>query len=745
MNLLIVESPHKAKTIKQWLSNDWNVIASNGHIKNLIKDEYGIQKEHNHYKGEWRVIKGKTNILKQIKQYLSKSTKIYIATDDDKEGERIAFDLVEYYKIKEYYRVLFHEITKNEVLKCIKYPVFIDEKKVNAQMARRMIDRILGYPFTSAVKYYFKKNKIEFSNNSSKNKEIIKKIGIGRVSAAALAMIVRNERKISEFSPEKYNKIYINYVYNKIPFCVTNELKFKDEHYEELSSLYEVLRNPKTPHIIEDYKHITKSVSPYPPLITSRLLRSANYLFGFEPNYTMSILQKLFDGVELFEGEEKQRVGLITYHRTDSFIISGSATKAIIDLLSTKFDEEYILFKKRKFRNKNKTAQEAHECIRPTNFEEEYFPKNLKKYLEKDEFLIYEFIFYRTLSIQMQDARYDKSKIVININNIKFEATANHRLFAGWEKLDGNRIKKSEKEDEEKIEKDIVLPDNVAIGDEIKPVSVEVAERFEKTPPRIGVGRFITLLENNLIGRPSTIGTISKELEKRGFIIIENNMLIPTNLGFSIIELFENKASWLVDSEHAASFEESLQRIEEGENPDSLISEYEALKDKFLSDVGYKYNSSKDENISPDNWMVEKANNLALKLNEEIDSNILSSRNKILKYINDSTKKLSFGKCIKCKKGLILQNDKTFYCNNKDCNFILWKNNLLKFFEIFGKHLSEDTLNNYVKELLNSKKIWVEGFKNKKGELFNAHVKIYYSKRYSNYNLTLDFQKDITK
>jgi DNA topoisomerase-1 len=744
-NLLIVESPHKAKTIGQWLNyREWKIKASTGHIKNLKKNEYGIEQEGDHYKGNWEIIKDKRGIVNELKELIRNADNVYIATDDDKEGERIAYDLIEYFKIKTYFRVLFHEITKQEILKCIRNPVYIDENKVNAQMARRMIDRVLGYPFTNAVKYHLKKIKKQFSDNITKNEQIIKNIGIGRVSAASLGIIVRNERKILEFSPEKYNKIYINYIYNKIPFSVTNELRFKDEHYEELSTLYEVIRNPSTLHIIEDYKPITKSVSPYPPLITSRILRSANYLFGFEPDYTMSILQKLYDGIELFENEEKEVVGLITYHRTDSFNISDTATDAIIQLLRTKFDEEYILFKKRKFRNKVKSAQEAHECIRPTKFEEKFFPKRIKRYLKKDEFLIYEFIYYRTLSIQMQDARYDRSKIVININDIKFDATANHRLFEGWEKLDGNRIKKSEREDNEEIERDVVLPSNVAIGDEVKPISVDIADRFEKTPPRIGVGRFVTILENNFIGRPSTLPNITKELKKRGFITIENNMLIPTNLGFYIVELFEEKAAWLVDSEHAAGFEEALNRIQEGENPDTLIAEYERLKDEFLKEVGFTYYQDKKNDVAPDEWMVNKATSLSTQLRDDLKNDILSSRSKTLEYINKSTKKLSLGKCPVCKKGLVLERDKNVYCNNKECDFILWKNGVEKFFEIFGKHFQQHTISIYIKHIIKNKKLWMEDLKGKKNN-FNALIKIEYNEKYKNYGLTLEFPKDISK
>ena len=251
--LLIVESPNKAKTIRQWLPKDkWNVFASNGHIKNLPKQQYSISLENNKVNAKWEILPEKKKLIEQLREQISNSSKVYIGTDDDREGERIALDLIEHFKIKDYYRVLFHEITKENIVDSLKNGLYIDNNRTYSQKARRVIDRIIGYPISSAIRDKFKKEKVATD-------EELKSFGIGRVTAAAINILVQNERRIQQFIPKKFKKIYISYIHEGLQFSVNNGMKFYEEHYEELGFLHTMTTNPEIDHVVEKYKQDTKN------------------------------------------------------------------------------------------------------------------------------------------------------------------------------------------------------------------------------------------------------------------------------------------------------------------------------------------------------------------------------------------------------------------------------------------------------------------------------------------------------
>ncbi len=737
-NLLIVESPHKAQTIQQWFGSDWVIIATAGHIVNLPKNDYGIDSQYN---GEWKLIHGKKDIIQKLRHHISNAAKIFIGTDDDREGERIAYDLVEYFKIKDYYRVIFHEITRSAVSSSLKNAIYIDENKVNAQKARRIIDRIIGYPITSGIRYYFKTSK-------TLTEEAIKKIGIGRVSAAALGLIVRNEYKIENFIPSKYKKIYMDYIYDGLNFSVTNNIKFKKENSAELEEMYKLLLDKDTVHSVESYNNKLKEIPPYPPLTTTRILRSMNYLYGYDPKDTMAILQKLYDGVEI----DGKRIGLITYPRTDSLNFSDEAVNQIISFLffiaeqnqeklrdsnlnpkyrKMLFDETYIVDTKREFKNKNDNAFEAHEAIRPTMIEIDYAPKNLKNYLNNEEFKVYEFIFYRTVSTQMKNAIYDVSNIVIDAGGNKFQAYANQMVFDGWEILLGTKIKKSE--DQEDMPERL-LPSNISIGDELNPVEVYVDTRDEKTPPRYGIGRFITTLEANNIGRPSTIADITIGLKNRGLITIVKNMIIPTEVGKKLYAFLEEHANWLIDLEHTMEFENNLDRIEKGDDYVPLIQEYDTLKNTFLSGIGY------DVSDKPAEWLVEKAKKIAAEQGETLSPRVLADKKKLFQYYNDYKKSIKVGKCLLCKKSDVVEYENIFKCSSYDCKFFVTKESIVKFFDIFAKEISPQGQKLFMQHILKTKKVWVHDLHSKKKEkTFGAFVVLEKNGNY--YNLQLSFSK----
>jgi len=726
-NLLIVESPHKAETISQWLNkSDWKVVATKGHIKNLPKSDYGISSD---FQTKWEIIPSKKSLIASLKTDIQNSAKIYIATDDDREGTRIAYDIVEHFKVKEYYRIIFHEITKGAIADALKNAVYIDEDQVNAQKARRMIDRILGYPVSNAIRWWAKKESLF-------PEETIKKMGIGRVSAASLAIIVRNEMKIATFIPEKYKKLYIDYFYDGLQFTVSNKLKFKKEHEEELQMLYKIITSRETQHIVEEYNRKTEELQPYPPLITSRVIRGLNYLYGFKPEDTMAILQKLYEGVVI----NNKRVGLITYHRTDSYNISNNVIGEITDCLSSIYDDEYILYEKRQYANKNQSAQEAHEAIRPTNFTREFFPKYISKYLTPEEYKTYEFIFYRTLATQMRSSIYDRSKIVVNIGGNKFQAFANKRVFDGWEKL-GDYLKKAEDDNEYFSTNE--LPEHLYVNDELMPIATNISESEDRTPPRYGVGRFITTLEEHNIGRPSTVSTIVKGLIDRGYITVTNNMIRPTEVGEKLVSFLDENFQELVNLEHAESFEKQLDSIEDGANYLDLVKEYDELKDAFCAKIGYEYQGSSDV---PQEWLLEKASNIAEKHNLQLSTEQLSSRKALFAFCKKYEQLSRIGKCPLCKKAYIFEKEKLFSCSSRECDCVIWKNSISSFFNNFGKEVNADNYGSIVSHILKNKKIYFNDLVGKKNKPFSAFVLLQESKyKKGTFEFTLSFPKNKSK
>ena len=737
--LLIVESPNKAKTISQWLDKkEWTVMASNGHIKNLPKQLYSISTEGKHVTAKWEISQDKKNIVENLKIAISKASKVYIGTDDDREGERIALDLVEHFRIKDYYRVLFHEITKDNITNSLKNGLYINKERTDAQKARRIIDRIIGYPISSAIVDYFIKNNIA-------TKEEMEGFGIGRVTAPAIYLIVLNERRIQKFVPKKFKKIYISYIHEGIPFTVNNGIKFYEEHYEELGFMHGILTNIEIDHVVEKYKQDTRDTAPYPPLITSRILRNLNYLYHFDTKKSEGILQKLFEGVEIYNPNENkmERVGLITYHRTDSFNMSDKSIEENMDCLYNKFGGDYVVDSKRVYKNKNKTAQEAHEAIRPTSFKEEFFPKNLRKTLSKEQFSdeeyeVYEFIFYRTLSTQMKNSIYDNSKIIINIGGNKFQCIGNKQLFDGWEKLAGDKIKKAEDEEEMDI---VEVPTNLRVGDILRTKTVTISEpRNDKTPPRIGIGRFITMLDEKSIARPSTIGSVPMQLINRKLVTVVNNMLVPTKLAMNLVTFLEEHAEWLISLEHTEEFEKQLDEIEQGEDPEKLIIEYDKLKDEFLDKLGFNY---RKDNEAPE-WLVNKALKISEKNGELLSDETLKDASKLKKFISEYEKITKIGKCPECKSNEVHEREKTFSCNNISCGFTIWKNGIGQFFNNFDKYMPEVAYKEFIRTLIKNKMVWFEDLYSKKQDKnFGAYVVL--EKDGKNFKLSLSFARSKVK
>jgi DNA topoisomerase-1 len=562
---------------------------------------------------------------------------------------------------------------------------------VNSQIARRIIDRIIGYPVSNILKNYLLKNKIVDSFDK------VKHLGIGRVSAAALALIVENERSIDNYVPESFEKISITYLKDGEQIKVFNDLKFTKDEILELNDVFTVLRD--NPHTVYDFEKRTKDVPPPPPLTTTWLQRAANYMFGFSPKKTMKIAQKLYEGVDI----EGRSYGLITYIRTDSVYLDENVMENVIDILLPIFGEEYVKTSVRTYTQKDNFAQNAHEAIRPTSFEDMFFPKAVKSYLEDDEYLIYQFIFYRTIATQLNNSIYSDNKLTVQIGNYKFNSKANNRIFDGWEilsKFIGNN--NFEEENRRHIN---TLDANFYIGEVLKYHDMDTFVSKTKTPPRFGVGRFITTLEKNGIARPSTIAEVVSTLESKAYIEIKNNMIIPTYLGIKTFEFLEENISWLVNVELTKEFEDSLDKIALAEaKKEELISEYELLKDEFEEKFGVKM------------------------------TNMKPSVNKKVNII---------GKCPKCGNDVFNnfkgEDKDNIKCSNKDCNFIIWKNNVTSFFNRFGHILTDEEILNFLKVILHKKTYKYQNLISPTSQKkFNASLIITYNEKYKKYQIGFD-------
>lgn len=718
--LLIVESPNKAETISSYLKNSsdrWIVFATKGHILDLPERELGLQFENNRVLGKWEVIKDKKTIVKKLAELAAKAAEIYIATDDDREGEKIAFDAIKRAKIKKYKRVVFHEITKKEVIdKLYENIREIDKNIVEAARVRRFIDREVGYPISTIIKKDFIKRG---------EKELPR--GVGRVLSPALHLLVEREEQINNFVPEHYRRIAIEYIKNGIHFRVTNKIQFKKEHEKELNDMISILH--KAPHMVYDYKRKTEDVSPKKPLITSTLQYGGWYLYGIRPSQTMKIAQELFEW------------GYITYHRTDSYRISDDAFEDIVRLLYEKYGEEYTLGIKRKYKNKS-SAHDAHEAIRPTIFTEDRFPKKVAKRDARFTELhahIYEFIWYRTLATQMKDAIYDASEVTISIDGKYFEAKANKRLFDGWERLMGHLIKLSDSgEDEESWkEREVRLPE-FTIGEELLPLDIFTTEHKTTRPKRYGIGRFITTLDNKGIARPSTLDTIVDNLENKKYITLHKGMIYPTDLGMKVDRWVSENCPWLNNIEHAKIFEEKLDAIEKGEieNGDEIIFEYHNLVKELEEKFGI--NTHSEEVSSAQRELIEK---IAKEKDIEVGKDIFKNKKLANAFIKQHLKNRELGTCPQCKKGTAIKGEKGIYCNRyKDgCIFYISKKALESFFNTIKVDLASIEGEKIIKKAFGRVPHIID-YTTKSGKTIKVKVVIKYSEDYG-WGFRFDFVK----
>ena len=555
-NLVIVESPSKSKTIEKYLGKDYKVVSSKGHIRDLTttgKFGLGVDVD-NGFKPSYAPIKGKKKVITDLKKLSKESDKVYLASDPDREGEAIAWHLKDAMGLddKNYDRVIFNEITKDKVLEAFKHPRKIDNNLVKSQETRRILDRIIG----------FRLSKLMQSKTGGKS--------AGRVQSVALKLIVDREREIESFIPEKY--FTITGIFDDFE---SELFAYKDKNIEIKSDSLkdEIMKALDKEFVIESVEKKDKNKKAKAPFTTSTLQQLASTKLNFSGKKTMTIAQKLYEGIDI--GEET--TGLITYMRTDSIRLSDEFIKASYAYIDKIYGKDYVGYVKKSKNTEN--VQDAHEAIRPTNINNT--PEKVKPYLSLDEYKLYKMIYTRALASLMKDAKSKVTTIILDNNDYKFKTTGSVISFDGYLKI-YNDYETSE---------DKILPDLEALtGTSIYSNDIVAEEHFTKPKPRYTEAKLIKELEELGIGRPSTYVKIIDTLKERDYIRLEDKKFYPTDMGILTTDKLQEFFSNIINVEYTRDMEEDLDKIADGEMIwDKVLTtfygDFETLVEKAFKDM----------------------------------------------------------------------------------------------------------------------------------------------------------------
>jgi len=544
LNLIIVESPAKAKTIKNFLGKEYEVIASKGHIRDLPKARFGITiDEKNHLIPTYSVAKENMPTVKQIKDLAKKSDIIYIATDEDREGEAIGWHIAHAIdkNPEELPRIVFHEITKTAINNALLNARKIDMNMVNAQQARRLLDRVVGYKLSPLL--------------SSK---IQKGLSAGRVQSSTLKLVVDREREIRAFVPQEYWSI--DTLFKKD--IEATLISHKGEKLSKLSIENKTTADAITASVKNDTFIISnietkerRSATP-PPFMTSTLQQVASSKLGFTPKKTMMVAQVLYEGVKTPNGTS----GVITYMRTDSLNLAAEAVDAVRGVIESRFGKKYLPLEPKIYTKKAKGAQEAHEAIRPTMLD--FTPEIASSFLKADEIKLYRLIYERFMSCQMNDAIFEQQSILFNGKENEYRASGRKLIFDGFYALTGAE------------DKDKLLP-TLKEGESAVVQSIKPEQHFTEPPARYSEAALIKKLESEGIGRPSTYAPTIATLSSRTYVTIEKKQIVPTDMAFTVTEMLEKNFSEIVDVSFTANMEEKLDEVAEGQNDwQKLLSDF---------------------------------------------------------------------------------------------------------------------------------------------------------------------------
>lgn len=643
-NLVIVESPTKAKSITRMLGSNYKVRATYGHLRDLPKSKLGVDIEDD-FEPKYIKVRGKAKTINALKKEAESVDKVYLATDPDREGEAISWHLQYLLGLdkNELNRVEFHEITKNNVKNAIKNPRKIDQNLVDSQQARRIMDRIVGYEISPILW-----------------KRVKSGLSAGRVQSVALKLIVDKQREIDSFVPEEYWTITAKHKESKIEFesefygSKSKKMKISNENGAE-----KILnRIDKNKFEVVDIQKTKKKRKPQKPYTTSTLQQDASNKLGFSTKYTMSLAQQLFEGIDL---GEKGRVGLITYMRTDATRLSNEIIGESLSYIKEKFGEKYAS-KGNSYSKKSKTSQDAHEAIRPTSIYND--PISVKEYLTDQQYKLYKLIWTRVVASQMTDYEYLSTSLSFDSNGVIFKTNGKITLFDGFMKVSNAK------------ENENILPD-LKKGDIIKALDIKKDQHFTKPPANYTEASLVKTLEEYGIGRPSTYSSTIASIISRNYVEFEQRKILPTKLGIRVNDFLQESFDDIINVEFTAKMEDELDKIAQDEVywKDVLKSFYEG----FEKDLKQVSKDRTDYKVK-DKILDEKCPKCGHPLAEKHGRN-----GKFIGCTNfpecDFTKsiiKTTGVKCPECENGEIIEKvskkGKRFYgCSNfPKCDYATW-------------------------------------------------------------------------
>lgn len=648
--LVIVESPHKSKTIEKYLGKDFKVTSSLGHIRDLSttgKYGFGVDVENN-FKPDYQIIKGKNKLVKELKKDIKDADFVYLATDPDREGEAISWHLYDTLGLKEdnYERIVFNEITKNAVLNSFKSARKIDDNLVKSQETRRILDRIIG----------FRLSKLMQSKTGGKS--------AGRVQSVALKLIVDREREISSFIPEEYFEIdaYFDCFSAKLDTYNHKKIEIKKE-----SEAKEILDKLSKDFNIESVDKKEKAKKSKFPFTTSTLQQEASTKLGFTSKKTMTIAQKLYEGITL----KDETVGLISYMRTDSVRLSLEFVNETYAYIKNKYGNEYVGYVKESKKKEN--VQDAHEAIRPTSINRN--PEEIKEYLTNDEYKLYRIIYYRALASLMKDAKVEATTVILDNNNYQFKVTGQTLTFDGYLKAYSIYEDSEEK----------VLPnfDNYS-SKIITSNKIEYTSHTTKPPARYTESKLIKEMEELGIGRPSTYAKTIDTLKERAYVSIEDKKFVPTEIGIETSDKLQEFFKDIINVEYTKNMEDDLDKIAEGNLVwnnllDSFYKEFEPKVKNAFAEMEKKPPEETGE-------LCPNCNSPLVVKQSRYGKFVACSNYPTCKYIKNSKEekeKIEIMPCPKCD-GKVLEKKtkrgKIFYgCSNyPKCDFASWDKPLLE-------------------------------------------------------------------
>ena len=642
-SLVVVESPTKVKTIKKFLGKDFNVVASMGHIKDLPKSTLGIDLAKD-FEPTYNVIDSKKKVIDELKKAAKAAENIYLAPDPDREGEAIAWhisDVIGAKKNKNIYRVLFNDLTKNTVLEAINHPLQLDFDKYEAQQTRRILDRLVGYQISPVLWDKVKRG-----------------LSAGRVQSVAVRIICDREDEISKFVPEEYWNLVAQFEGSHPPpfdakLIKIDGKKAKVVNADQANQLAAAIK--KASFIVEKLEKKELKRSALPPFTTSKLQQEASRWLRFSAKRTMSVAQKLYEGIEL--GKEGS-VGLITYMRTDSYRIADEALAAVRNYINDNYSTDYLPSKPHTYKNAQK-AQDAHEAIRPSSMA--YKPQDIKEYLTPEQFKLYQLIWNRFVASQMNPAIFDQTTIDIAGANCTFRAQGQVLKFPGFTIVYTEG--KDEKEEENGIDK--LLPE-VKESEQLNLLKLDTQQKFTQPPPRFSEASLVRELEEKGIGRPSTYATILSTIQDREYVRLEKGKFFPTELGKVVTELLVQSFPTVLDLAFTADMENKLDAIESGAN--KRVKTLQDFYELFSSELG----KAKDEmrNVkreeTPTDLVCEKCNSpMVIKWGKngrflccsnypdcKNTMNFIHDENGKVKHVETQTTDV---KCNKCGKSMLVK------------------------------------------------------------------------------------------